>query len=100
MEFLEEIAAKLKDAITSRLVPARSLKINLKGLGVIVATPSSVSTEDGAADTAITISRADFENLVAGKLSPQLAYLQGKIKIEGDPTAALQWLPVIQGKPA
>jgi putative sterol carrier protein len=100
MEFLQEVADKLSAAIASRPVPAKSLKINLKGLGIVVATNASASLDDAVTDTSITISRPDFENLVAGKLNPQMAYLQGKIKIDGDPTVALQWLPVIQGKPA
>ena len=99
MDFIDEIVSALSAAVTTHSkVPAKSLKVNLKGLGVIVATSTSVTKEDAETDTSITISRPDLEKLIAGKLNPQAAYLQGKIKISGDPLVALQWLPLLQGK--
>jgi putative sterol carrier protein len=96
MEYLEEMTANFKTAIASGPTPDKSLKINLKDTGVIVVDSTSVTNEDLPADTTIAISRKDFDSLVAGKLNPPVAFMQGKIKIQGDPTAALQWLPVIQ----
>jgi putative sterol carrier protein len=98
MDFLDEVVEKLTVAITSRSAPVKSLKINLKGLGVVVASSSSVTKTDSAADATITISRANLEKLVSGKLNPQIAYLQRKIKVDGDPMVALQWLHVIRGQ--
>jgi putative sterol carrier protein len=96
MEFLEEVTAKFKDAIVAGPTPTKSLKINLTNVGFVVVTSTTVTNNDEEADTTITISRKNFEDLVAGKLNPPVAFMQGKIKIKGDPTAALQWLPVIQ----
>jgi putative sterol carrier protein len=96
MEYLEEVTAKFKTAIASGNVPDKSLKINLKELGTVFVSSKQVSNDDVAADTTIAISRKDFDALVAGKLNAPVAFMQGKIKIQGDPTAALQWLPVIQ----
>ena len=98
MDFLDEIVSKLSAAIAEKPAPDKSLKITFKGLGSIVVTNSKAAIQDSATDTAITISRPDFEKLIAGKLNPQTAYLMGKIKIDGDPLAALQWLPVLQNK--
>jgi putative sterol carrier protein len=98
MDFLDEVVEKLTVAIASRPAPVKSLKINLKGLGVVVASSSSVTKTDSAADATITISRANLEKLVSGKLNPQIAYLQRKIKVDGDPVVALQWLHVIRGQ--
>jgi putative sterol carrier protein len=98
MDFLDEVVEKLTMAIASRPGPVKSLKINLKGLGVVVASSSSVKKEDSATDAAITISRTNLEKLVSGKLNPQMAYLQGKIEVDGDPMVALQWLLVIRGQ--
>jgi len=96
MEYLEEVTSKFKAAIAAGPTPEKSLKINLKDTGVVVVNSASVTNDDVPADTTITISRKDFDSLVAGKLKAPVAFMQGKIKIQGDPTAALQWLPVIQ----
>ncbi len=96
MEYLEEVTSKLRTAIAAGSTPDKSIKIKLKDLGIVVVTASSVSNEDQDADTTITISRKDFEGLVSGKLKAPVAFMQGKIKIQGDPTAALQWLPILQ----
>jgi putative sterol carrier protein len=98
MDFLDDIVSRLSAAIAERPAPDKSLKITLKGLGTIVVTNSMAAKQDSPTDTAITISRPDFEKLIAGKLNPQTAYLMGKIKVNGDPMAALQWLPVLQNK--
>src|ERR1700736_5510875 len=98
MDFLDELVIRLSAAIKSRPAPNNSLKIQLKDLGAIVATKSLVTREEIPADTEIKLSRADCEKLIAGKLNPQMAYLQGKIKITGDPAMVLQWLPILLGK--
>jgi putative sterol carrier protein len=97
MDFLDEAVTTISAAIRSLTAPDKSLKIVFKGLGVLVVTSSSVTKHDVACDTTITLSRADFEKLAAGKLNPQAAFMQGKIKIDGDPLLALRWLPVIRG---
>src|SRR3954468_19514621 len=96
MEYIEEVTAKFKLALAAGNIPDKSLKINLKDLGIVFVSTSQVSNDDVPADTTIAISRKDFDALVAGKLNAPVAFMQGKIKIQGDPTAALQWLPVIQ----
>ena len=96
MEYLEEVTSKFKAAIAAGPTPDKSLKIKLKDIGTVRVDGSSVSNDDHDADTTISISRKDFEGLVTGKLKAPVAFMQGKIKIQGDPTAALQWLPVIQ----
>jgi putative sterol carrier protein len=98
MDFMDDLVLKLSAAIKARPAPRNSLKIKVKGLGVIVATQSLITREEIPADNEIALSRADCEKLVAGKLNPQMAYLQGKIKITGDPAMVLQWLPIFLGK--
>ena|ERR1700736_3386394 len=98
MDYIDELVIRLSEAIKSRPAPNGSLKVHLKDLGVIVATKSLITKEEIPADTAISLSRANFEKLIAGKLNPQMAYLQGKIKITGDPVTALQWLPILLDK--
>jgi len=86
----------LQAALAVKNAPAKSLKVRIKDMGSIFVSAEKIVAEDVSADTTIIISGPHLQELAAGKLNPQLAYLQGKIKIEGDPGAALQWLPILQ----
>ena len=67
----------------------RSVKFDTGGDGVIVIDGSSVSTEDGPADCTIKLSLDDLKDLVAGELNPTMAFMTGKLKIEGDMSVAM-----------
>ena len=99
MDYLQEVTSKFQLAVAAGPTPEGSFKINIKDAGVIVFFGSVVTNEDAAADSTVTISRKDFENLMSGKLKAPVAFMQGKIKIQGDPTAPLKWLPVLQRSP-
>src|SRR3546814_20580747 len=51
---------------------------------------NAVTEEDGAADTTIKISWADWEALTKGALDAMTAFMQGKLKVEGDMSNAMQ----------
>jgi len=59
-------------------------KIFLDGIG------NSVSQEDAAADTTIKVKLEDFVAMAEGKLDPTAAFMQGKLKVEGDMGVAMQ----------
>ena len=45
---------------------------------------------DGAADATIRASSEVFERIVAGEQNPAMAYMSGKLKIDGDLGAAMK----------
>ena len=45
---------------------------------------------DGPADCTIKMSKSDLEDMIAGDLNPTAAFMQGKIKVEGDMSVAMQ----------
>jgi len=47
------------------------------------------------ADCTITISRANFEKLIAGDLDPTTAYMFGKIKVSGSMGVAMKLSKVL-----
>ncbi len=53
-------------------------------------TPLSVSEDAGEADCTIRLSMENLEKLVAGALSPTLAYAMGKLKIDGSMGLAMK----------
>ncbi len=91
---VEEIAAKMKDRIASSGFD-RSVKFDLKGEGVIVIDGTTVSTTDAPADCTITISKENFQDLIAGELNPTAAFMTGKMKIDGDMSVAMALSQVI-----
>lgn len=68
----------------------RSVKFDLGSDGVIVVDGQNVSTTDAPADCTIRMAKDDFEAMAAGELNPTAAFMQGKLKVEGDMSVAMQ----------
>ena len=52
--------------------------------------PPEISLDPGDADCTIRLTLANLEKLMAGNLSPTLAYAMGKLKIEGSMGLAMK----------
>ena len=85
---VQDIAAKMQERVAGSGFD-KSVKFDLKGEGVIVIDGASVSTADAPADCTITMSMEDFQEMVAGELNPTAAFMQGKMKIDGDMSVAM-----------
>jgi putative sterol carrier protein len=53
-------------------------------------TANTVSKDDGAADTTLKLKLADFVDMAEGRLDPTAAFMQGKLRVEGDMGVAMQ----------
>ena len=74
-------------------VPGKRIKLDFGGSeGAIMldGVANAVTEEDGAADTTIKISWGDWEALTKGELDAMTAFMQGKLKVEGDMSNAMQ----------
>ncbi|MCR4265008.1 SCP2 sterol-binding domain-containing protein [Nitratireductor sp. ZSWI3] len=67
-----------------------SVKFDCGADGVIVIDGANVSTSDGPADCTISLSKDDLEAMVAGDLAPTAAFMQGKLRVDGDMSVAMQ----------
>lgn len=85
---VQEIADRIKSKVASSGFD-RSVKFDTGGDGVIVIDGASVSTTDAPADCTIRLSLDDLDSLIAGDLNPTMAFMTGKIKIEGDMSVAM-----------
>lgn len=52
--------------------------------------PIAVTNDDLDADVTFTLSMDNFEGLVEGSLNPQMAFMMGQLKIDGDMGLALK----------
>jgi putative sterol carrier protein len=85
---IQDVAEKMRARVESSDFD-RSVKFDTGGDGVIVIDGASISTTDAPADCTIILALEDLEALVAGELNPTAAFMQGKLKVEGDMSVAM-----------
>lgn len=74
---------------------SRSVKFDCGDDGVVFIDGESVSTEDKDAECTISLSKEDLEAMIAGDLDPTAAFMQGKLKIDGDMSVAMALSQII-----
>jgi len=85
---VQEIADKMKSRVESSGFD-RSVKFDTGDDGVIVIDGQTISTADSETDCTIRLALDDLEDLVSGELNPTMAFMSGKIKVEGDMSVAM-----------
>jgi putative sterol carrier protein len=95
MATLEELTDRIRRAAASDASLDRSIKLDLKGEGVIHVAPGAVSNEDKPADLVVTLARRDLEALGKGELDPVRAMMTGRMKLS-DMGLAMQLRPALQ----
>ena len=85
-----EMATRLNDA--QAFLPGKRVKIDFGADGTVMldGVAQNVTEEDGAADTTIKVAWADWEAMASGQLDGMTAFMQGKLKVEGDMSNAMQ----------
>lgn len=85
---VQEIADKLRGRVEKGGFD-KSVKFDTGADGVIVIDGATISTTDAPADCTISLSLDDLEALLAGDLSPTMAFMTGRIKVSGDMSVAM-----------
>ncbi len=85
-------ALRAKAALAPKL--GYRVKFDLGDDGIIfwdgTEAPPAIGNEAGEADTTLTLSLEDLQKLIEGNLNPTLAYMTGKLKVEGSMGVALK----------
>jgi len=91
----DEMITKLNGA--SAWIPGKRVKLDFGSEGAVMldGVANSASDEDGPADTTIKVDWADWEAMSSGQLDGMTAFMQGKLKVEGDMSNAMQLQSVL-----
>ncbi len=85
-----ELAAKMGE--NQAWLPGKRVKLDFGDEGALMldGQANQVTEDDGAADTTIKVSWDDWQQMAAGQLDGMTAFMQGKLKVEGDMSNAMQ----------
>ena len=85
-----EMAAALNER--SAWLPGKRVKLDFGDEGCVMldGVGNAVTEDDGAADTTIKVAWEDWQAMREGKLDGMTAFMQGKLKVEGDMSNAMQ----------
>jgi len=95
MATLEEITDQFKLAVGADSGLGKSIKFDLKGDGFIYINGGEVTNDDTPADCTVIVKKDDFEKLAKGQLDPTMAFMSGKLKINGDMAVAMKLQPLL-----
>jgi putative sterol carrier protein len=94
MATLEELTTRIRQAAASEAAGA-SIKLDLKGEGVIHVDGARVTNDDLPADLTISLAKGDLEALGKGELDPVRAMMSGRMRLS-DMALAMRLQPSIR----
>ena len=95
MATLDEITARIREAVGDDSGLGKSVKFDFGSDGVIRIDGGTVDNQDQPADCTISMTKADFESMAQGQLDPTMAFMSGKLKIQGDMGVAMKLQPLL-----
>ncbi|MEE2964643.1 MAG: SCP2 sterol-binding domain-containing protein [Acidobacteriota bacterium] len=91
---LEEITEGIRGRVGTRSPIPAIVKFDFGDDGVVrvdgKSTPTVVDNEDRDADCTVKVTMDDFIQIAQGTINPQMAFMTGKLRVEGDVSLAMQ----------
>ena len=89
--YIDTLASKARGAIRG------TAKLQITGEGSVMLDAAGAREGDGAADVVLIASDAVFRNILSGEQSPVMAFMSGKLKVEGNAQRALKVSSILTG---
>jgi putative sterol carrier protein len=100
MPDLAQVTDHIRKAMGDNPGLGKTVKLDFGPEGKIfidgASNPNQVTNDDKPADATIKLSWADFQALIEGRLDPMMAFMQGKMRIEGDMMLAQRLGPILK----
>jgi len=91
---LEDLIAEIRRRAAEHPSLGHTVKIEFEEGGAIfwdgTVTPAAIGTGDGEAETTLRLTTDNLRKIMEGDLDPTMAYMMGKLKIEGSLGVALK----------
>ncbi|MEP1209998.1 MAG: SCP2 sterol-binding domain-containing protein [Rhizobiaceae bacterium] len=92
---LEEITAEMTKRVAEKgAIDGKTVKFDFGDDGQLsidgAADPAVVSNDDSEADCTVVVDMDVFEAIATGEENAQMAFMSGKLKVEGDMGIAMQ----------
>lgn len=89
--YVEELDPKAKGAIRG------TAKLVIAGEGTVMLDETGAREGDEEADVVLIASDAVFRNILSGDQNPVMAFMSGKLKVEGNTQRALKVSAILTG---
>lgn len=91
---LEMVTDEIRKRLAGKTPVEKVIKLDLGDSGVVrvdgTAKPPLVDNENTPADCTLKVKMEHLERIVDGQINAQLAFMTGKIKVDGDMKVALE----------
>lgn len=86
---MEDIAAGMRERLSGANLDG-SIKFDCGADGAILVDGDTITASDAPADCTIALTKDDLESMLAGELDPTSAFMQGKLRVDGNMSIAMQ----------
>ena len=101
MADLASLTSRISQAVGEDCGLGKTVRLDFGDDGNIfidaTATPNIVNNDKSDADAVIAIAMDDLVAMAKGELDPMMAFMMGKMKIEGDMMLAQKLAPLLKG---